>query len=138
MKNLIFLLLSLFCFAKGQNIDSTNLAKLTEELEAKNKKIEVLLQKAEKVEKKHETMFYRLKIYVSNLIDSNAEQTKNKIQNVNREGIKVENPTDPVTEIDEIDGVDSIRGSWLYRFFHKNNYKLKYYKLINDEKIYLN
>lgn len=138
MKNLIFLLIGFICFAKAQNVDSANLANLKQELEARNKKIEVLIEKADKVEKKHETMFYRLKVYISNLISSNAKQAERPVYNNNREGVKSENPTDPVTEIDAPDGVDTIRGGWLYRFFHKEDFKIKYYKIINNEKVYLN
>lgn len=138
MKNLIFLLIGFICFAKAQNADSANLAQLKEQLDEKNRKIEVLIEKADKAEKRNETMFYRLKVYISKLITSQAKQSNSEYYRNNREGIKVENPTDPVTELDEPDGVDSIRGGWLYRLLHKDDFRLKYYKLINNEKYYLN
>ena len=137
MKNLIFLLIGFICFAKAQTADSVNLAKLAEELDAKNKKIEELIEKADKVEKRHETMFYRLKVFISNLISDKAAQQPFKVYMNNRDGIKVENPTDPVTEVDVPAGVDTVRGGWLYRLFNKDNFIYKKYKIVNNEKIYL-
>lgn len=137
MKNLIFLLIGFLCFAKAQNVDSLNLIQLKEQLDEKNKKIEVLIQRAEKAEKRNETMFYRLKMYISKLVNSQAKQSKTESYMNNREGIKVENPTDPVTEYDIPSGIDTIRGGWLYRLFHKDKFILKPYKTVDNEKIYL-
>ena len=137
MKNLIFLLIGFLCLAKAQNVDSLNLVQLKEQLDAKNKKIEVLIQRAEKAEKRNETMFYSLKMYISKMVNSQTKQSKIESYMNNREGIKVENPTDPVTEYDIPTDVDTIRGGWLYRLFHKDKFILKPYKTIDNEKIYL-
>lgn len=132
--NLIFLLIGFFCFANGQNVDSLQI-KLNE-LEQKNQKIESLIKKVEVAEKKHESAFYRLKVFLQSLIKDKAA---NKVKNsnlMNREAIKVENPTDPVNEDDLPSGIDTIRGGWLYRLFHKDHFYLKKYKTIDNEKIY--
>lgn len=133
MKNLIFILLSLFCFAKGQN-DSLQL-KLNE-LEQKNQKIETLIKKVEVAEKKQETAFFRLKLFLKSLMKEKVSQ-KESHSFINIEAVKVENEIDPVTEIDIPDGIDTIRASWLYRLFHSDKFIYKKYKIVNNEKIYL-
>ncbi|MFP7656072.1 hypothetical protein [Chryseobacterium proteolyticum] len=51
--------------------------------------------------------------------------------------IKEENRTEPVNEIEVYDGSDTIRGGWLYRLFHRNDFYIKRYKIENNEKVYL-
>ena len=134
--NLIFLLIGFFCFANGQNVDSLQI-KLNE-LEQKNQKIESLIKKVEVAEKKHESAFYRLKVFLKSLIKEQASNKTERSGLMNREGIKAENQTDPVTEVDIPSGVDTIRGGWLYRLFNKGNFIYKKYKILNNEKVYLN
>ncbi len=130
----------IFCFMPGQvKSDSITLAKKIEKLEEITQENKVLLQKAEKVEKKKENLIYRLKMYILSLTE-HVDQAKNKGSGLdyrNKEATKVENKTEPVTEIDIPVGVDTIRGGWLYRLFHKNDYVIRRYKIENNEKIYL-
>ena len=135
MKNLIFLLIGFFCFANGQNSDSLQIKLM--ELEQKNQKIESLIQKAEIVEKKHESAFFKLKSFIKNLVSDDAKGSAVSFKIANREGVKKENPTDPVTEIDILSGIDTIQGGWIYRLLHKENFYLKRYKIVNNEKVYL-
>lgn len=123
-----------FCFANGQNNDSLKI-KLNE-LEQRNQKIETKIKKLEVAEKKHETAFYRLKAFLKSVINEQIKSSK-KSNSINREAIKTENTTDPVTDFFIPDGVDTLQGSWIYRLFHKDNFILKPYKKINNEKIYL-
>lgn len=135
MKTLLFLLISISCFASGQNQDSLKIK--YEELKQSNQVIEQKIKKLEVVEKKHDNAIYRLKTFIKRLMSDKATEKKEDFIYGNREAVKVDNPTDPVTEIIIPDGVDSIRGGWLYRFFHRDNYIKKPYKIVNNEKIYL-
>jgi hypothetical protein len=140
MKNLVFILTMMFCLMPGQvKSDSISLAEKVNKLDELTKETKALMQKAEKVEKKKENLIYRLKMYILSLTE-NIDQAKNKGSSQdqrNKEATKVENKTDPVTEIDMPLGVDSIRGGWLYRLFHKDDIIIRRYKIENNEKIYL-
>lgn len=136
MKTLIFLLISISCFASGQNQDSLKIK--YEELKQSNQVIEQKIKKLEVVEKKHDNAIYRLKIFIKRLMSDKSTEKKEDFISGNREAVKVENQTEPVTEIIIPDGVDSIRGGWIYRLLHKDDFKIKYYKIVGDEKVYLN
>lgn len=135
MKTLICLLISISCFASGQNSDSLKIK--LDELTKSNQVMEQKIIKLDIVEKKHDNAIYRLKAFIKRLMSDKATEQKEDYLSGNREAVKVDNPTEPVTEIIIPDGVDSIRGGWIYRFFHKNNYIKKPYKIVNNEKIYL-
>lgn len=140
MKKLLFLLIGVLCSAHSfsQN-DSVKIMKQLEQLDKINKENIELLKDSEKLEKRKQNLFEKLKVYIINLKFENRlkenEITANKFKN--QEAIKADNINEPVEEIQISDGVDSIRGSFFYRLFNKNNIILKPYKIVNNEKIYL-
>ena len=127
-----------FCFANAQN-DSLKIK--VDKLEKVNSEIKVLLKKADKVDKENISLIYKIKDYVSKLLNKAkvSEQRKDITIKANSQpqAIKARNINEPITEINIPDGVDSIRGGFFYRLFHKEKYYLRTYKILNDEKIYL-
>lgn len=140
MKKLIFLLIGFFCFAHGQyeKQDSIATVEKIKILDAKIKETKNLLKKDEQVQKEGEMIYRRLKAYIQYLLTEKTASNTSKVNNPkNQQAIKAENRIKPVTEIEIPDGEDNIRGGWIYRLFHKNDYYIKRYKLVNNEKVYL-
>ena len=132
MKKLIFLLMGFFCFAHGQ-ADSAKIVQQLQKLEQVNNETRILLKKSDKIDKENRTLIYKIKKYIERI-------TKNEIlakNHNNKLGILPSNINEPVLEIDKPDGQDSIRGSFFYRLFHKDKIFIKPYKIINNEKVYL-
>lgn len=140
MKYLFFLLIGVFCMAKGQNesLDSLAAVKKIKIIDAKIKETEKLLKKDEQVQKEGEAIYKKVKAYIKYLLNEKKATGEKKVSKPeNQQAIKAENRIDPVTEIEVADGKDSIRGGWIYRLFHKNDFYIKRYKIVNNEKIYL-
>jgi len=140
MKKLLFLLVGVLISAHSfsQN-DSVKIMKQLNQLDKINKENIELLKTSEKLEKRKQNLFEKLKVYIINLKFENRLKDKvitaNKFKN--QEAVKAENINEPVEEIQVPDGVDSIRGSFFYRLFNKSKFILKPYKIVNNEKIYL-
>ncbi|MGK6342826.1 hypothetical protein ACMGDK_11340 [Chryseobacterium sp. DT-3] len=146
MKNLILILISCLAFAQEpQRLDTTN---LSEEVKTAIVKAEVEKQKADILDKKlseaekeniqlknkRSTLYSKLKHFFEEYFG--VEESDTNYHN-NSKAVKEENRTDPVEEIEVFDGQDTIRGSWVYRLFHKNDYVIRRYKIVNNEKVYL-
>ena len=139
MKNLIFLLISFLCLANAQQkADSIEVVKMAKALEQKNEQNKKDIQEIRKTNKENESLLelvfqmFRKRVSRTEIERPDpAEVSRNNI------GTKAENRTDPVEEIEVYDGTDKVRGSWLYRLFHKDDYYLKRYKIVNNEKVYL-
>lgn len=146
MKKLMFILIS--CLAFAQDPKKPDTAGLAPELKAalvkietENKKAEVLdkkLQAAEtekkKAERERSSLYSRFKTFFHEYFGPGDDQPGRS----NRAAaVKEENRNDPVEEIEIYDGTDSVRAGWLYRLFHKDDYYLKRYKIVNNEKVYL-
>ena len=135
MKTLLFLLMGVFCFAHSQtkNKEDSIVKSITEKVNAVNKinkENEILVSKiiAEKKAKKVE-MIAKNK--------SPKSEEKKDDDFAKSEALKPE-PTKQVIEVDFKMYKELIKGGFFYRIFHKENYKVKYYKIVNDEKVYLN
>lgn len=136
MRYLFFLLISGVILANAQR-DSILINKL-KQLENVNKETVELIKKAEKLEKEKETLLKKLQRYIQKWKDSNfAEEKSDSKKHVDNKAVKADNKNTVVTEIEERVFCDSIKGSWIYRLFHKEDYKLKRYKIVDNEKIYL-
>ena len=132
MKNFIFLFIGFFCFAHSQT-DSIKIVQQLQKLEQVNNETRILLKKSDKIDKENRTLIYKIKKYIERI-------TKNEIlakNHNNKMGILPSNINEPVLEIDKPDGQDSIRASFFYRLFHKDKIFIKPYKIINNEKVYL-
>lgn len=140
MKKLLFLLVGVLISVHSfsQN-DSLRIMKQLEQLDKINKENIELLKTSEKLEKRKQNLFEKLKVYIINLKFENRLKDKvitaNKFKN--QEAIKAENINEPVEEIQIPDGVDSIRAGFFYRIFNKNKFIIKPYKIVNNEKVYL-
>lgn len=136
MKNFIFLFIGFFCFAHSQT-DSIRIVQQLQKLEQVNNETKILLKKADKIDRENRTLIYKIKKYIEH-ISKTEDAQKSLAQNFsNRSGILPSNINEPVLEVEKPDGTDSIRGSFFYRLFHKQIYIIKPYKIINNEKIYL-
>ena len=137
---LLFLMVGFLCPAsvKSQG-DSLQILKKLNQLEQVNKETKVLLKKSDQLEKRKQGLMERLRDYIFSLKRENKQKSTQLLtrQYKDNEGVKVENINEPIQEINLPDGVDSVRGNFLYRLLHKNAYILKPYKIVNDEKIYL-
>lgn len=132
MKNFIFLFIGFFCFAHSQT-DSIKIVQQLHKLEQVNNETRILLKKSDKIDKENRTLIYKIKKYIERI-------TKNEVLSKNHNnklGILPSNINEPVLEIDKPDGQDSIRASFFYRLFHKDKILIKPYKIINNEKVYL-
>ena len=132
MKNFIFLFIGFFCFAHSQT-DSIKIVQQLQKLEQVNNETRILLKKSDKIDKENRTLIYKIKKYIERI-------TKNEVlakNHNNKMGILPSNINEPVLEIDKPDGQDSIRGNFFYRLFHKDKIFIKPYKIINNEKVYL-
>ena len=137
MKTLIFLLIGTFCFAHGQKPEDSIIAVVSNKLEAVNsinkenaqliKKIVAKKEQEERLKKSVE-----LQKSKSKKIALQKEKDAINLQAVKTEPIKTE------MEVDFKVYKELVKGDFFYRFFHKDIYKLKFYKIENDEKIYLN
>ena len=146
MKNLILILIS--CLAFSQEPQKPDTAKLSEEVKTAIVKAEVEKQKAdildkklseaekenEKLKNKRTSLYAKLKHLFHEYFGPEEDEINSGIES---KAIKEENRTDPVTEIDVPVGVDTIRGGWIYRLLHRNDYYFKRYKIENNEKVYL-
>ena len=145
MKNLIFLLISFFCMAgnaqqqeqQKQKSDSIETLKLVKVLEQKNEQNKKDMQEVKKINKENENLLEIVFLKIKKLITFKKEIQRPEHPYIiqNKEGIKTENQNEPVTEIPK--GLDSVRGGWIYRLLHRNDYYFKRYKIENNEKIYL-
>lgn len=140
MKNLLFLLISFFCLANAQQkTDSIKVVEMAKVLEKKTELNKKSMEEYTKIQKENESLLEIVVLMYKKLIGQKKAINKyeREISFRNKEGIKVENKTDPVTEIDVPVGVDTIRGGWIYRMLHRNDIYYKRYKIENNEKIYL-
>lgn len=140
MKKLLFLLVGVLISAHSfsQN-DSVKIMKQLEQLDKINKENIELLKTSEQLEKRKQNLFEKLKVYIINLKFENRLKDKQITADKynKQEAIKTENINEPIEEIQIPDGVDSIRGSFFYRLFNKNKIILKPYKIVNNEKVYI-
>ncbi len=140
MKYLFFLLIGVFCMAKGQHEkqDSIDAVRKIKVIDAKIKETEKLLKKDEQVQKEGEIIYQKVKAYIKYLLNEKKAAKKNEEKKpTKQQAIKAENRTEPVTEIEVPDGAEIIRGGWIYRLFHKDDFYFKRYKIVDNEKIYL-
>ncbi|QDP86086.1 hypothetical protein FNJ88_11200 [Chryseobacterium sp. SNU WT5] len=133
MKNLIFLFLGFSCFANSQT-DSLRIVQKLNQLDKANAEAKMIIKKLDKIDNENETLIYKIKTYIKKLTirDNIAQNQLEKSQ-----AIKANNINEPVTEITTPDGYDSIRRGFIYRLFHKEKIFIKPYKIINNEKVYL-
>lgn len=140
MKKLILVLIMIgfLCPAKGfSQGDSVQIYRKLNQLEQVTNETKVLLKKAETVAKQKQTLMQKLMMYINKLKADARDKQMIQNETENHAAIKEKNINGPVEEIKIPDGVDTIRGSFFYRLFHQNSYILRPYKIVNDEKIYL-
>lgn len=126
--------------AQEVKTDSARIVEKLNRLEELTKETQQLIQRADMIEKKKETLIQKLKVYITTLTNSVEKVdgiTLNSRYKNNKEAIKSENNLKPVTEIDVPSGVDTIKGGRIYRILHKNDYYFRPYKLVNGRKVYL-
>ena len=140
MKTLFFLLVGFFCYAHGQEIpkEDSAIKALTEKINLVNqinKENENLLKKRqdESFKKKVKDVEIKLKIQQLDYVQKNKKPTP-----VANDALKPESKHKPEMEIPLQLYPDYIRGDLVYRLFHKNDYKVKIYTIINNEKVYIN
>lgn len=136
MKNFIFLFIGFFCFAHSQT-DSVKIVQQLQKLEQVNNETKILLKKSDKIDKENRTLIFKIKKYIERITRSEDAQNVLAENYSNKNGVLPSNINEPILEIDKPDGQDSIRGSFFYRLFHKEIYIIKPYKIINNEKVYL-
>lgn len=146
MKQLILILFSCLAFAQDPpkpdtSIIAPELKAAIVSVEAEKAKSDVLDKKLDKVKdesKKLESRLSKLQALLIKFYKTYFGSSDDKINSIEKEkAIKEENRTEPVNEIEVYDGSDTIRGGWLYRLFHKNDFYIKRYKIENNEKVYL-
>lgn len=141
MKKLILVLIMIgfLCPASGYSqADSLKIIQKLNRLEQVTNETQLLLKKADQIERQKQTLIQRLRAYISKLRADSQEQKQLIDYDVkNTAAVKAQNINEPVVEITVPDGYDTIRASFFYRLFHQNSYILKPYKIVNDEKIYL-
>ena len=141
MKKLILVLIMIgFLFpASGYSqADSLQIIQKLNRLEQVTNETKVLLKKADQIEKQKHTLIQKLRAYIFKL--KSDLQRENKIADYdvkNTAAVKAQNINEPVVEITVPDGHDTIRASFFYRLFHNTAYIIRPYKIVNDEKIYL-
>lgn len=122
-----------------QKSDSIQVIEMGKALEKKNldnkKEIHQIKKTQDENESLLELVFIKFRALIRGKLD--IEKPTNRASFQYNEATKVENRTDPVEEIEVYDGSDTIRGGWVYRLFHKNDYYVKRYKFQNNEKVYL-
>lgn len=125
--------MGVFCFAHGQNTpkqDSTIEEVKSILIETKNINREAkLLLKQKEAQKMAE-----IKVKKKSPKSDNLKESKGLAKS---EALKPE-PTKQVIEVDFKVYKDLIRGGFFYRILHKDDYKVRYYKIIGNEKVYLN
>ncbi|WP_294288542.1 hypothetical protein [uncultured Chryseobacterium sp.] len=121
---------------KTDSVKVVELAKVLQEKTAQNKK---LMEENKKIQQENENLLEIVLLKLRKLIGSRStiEKQEKNVFFQNNQGTKAENRTDPVEEIEIYDGADTIRGGWFYRLFHKNDFYYKRYKLVDNEKVYL-
>lgn len=137
MKNLIFLFLGFFCFANSQT-DSLRIVQKLNQLDKANAEAKMIIKKLDRIDTENETLIYKIRAYIKKL--TQREQLSQNIyqsQLENSQGIKAQNVNEPVTEIVTPDGYDSIRRSFIYRLFHTDKILIRPFKIVKDEKVYL-
>lgn len=146
MKNLILILISCLAFAQEpQKPDTSKLPDKVKEaivsIEAEKTKAVALEKKLSEAQKENEelknirsSLYSRLKLFFREYF---KEETSRSGSYNNSKAVKEENRTDPVKEIEVYDGQDTIRAGWLYRLFHKNDFVIRRFKIIGNEKVYL-
>lgn len=141
MKKLILILIMVgfLCPANGYSqADSIKIMQKLNQLEQVTNETKVLLKKADQLEKQKQTLIERLRTYISKLKnDSRKDKQEMQIEKKNNAAVKAQNINEPVLEITVPDGNDTIRANFFYRLFHKNSYIIRPYKIVNDEKVYL-
>ena len=139
-KVMLLLMIGFLCPGKVMSQgDSVQIMKKLNQLDQVTKETKALIKKSEAIEKKKENLMDKLREYIRNLKNENRLKEKQimAISYKNTEAIKAENINEPVQEIIFPDGIDSVRGSFIYRLLHREKYLLKPYKIINNEKVYL-
>lgn len=136
---LILIMVGFLCPANGYSqADSIKIMEKLNQLEQVTNQTKVLLKKADQLEKQKRNLIERLRTYISKLkTDSKEQRQEMQTERKNNAAVKAQNINEPVVEITVPDGYDTIRASFFYRLFHQNSYILKPYKIVNDEKIYL-
>ncbi|KAA0126435.1 DUF2113 domain-containing protein [Chryseobacterium sp. SN22] len=140
MKNLLFLLISFFCLAGNaqEKTDSLKVVELAKVLQEKTEQNKKLMEENKKIQKENENLLEIVFLKFKKLISRTKVETPDRTDySRNKVGTKAENRTEPVEEIEVYDGADTVRAGWIYRLFHKNDYYLKRYKIVNNEKVYL-
>lgn len=141
MKNLLFLLISFFCLAGNaqERIDSIKVVEMAKLLEQKTEQNKKLMEENKRIQKENENLLDIVFWKIKSLIRHRKQLSESDLQKIyqNKEGTKTENQNNPVTEIEVPVGTDTIRGGWIYRLLHRNDYYFKRYKIENNEKVYL-
>lgn len=133
-------MIGVLCSAKGfSQGDSLQIIKKLNQLEKVTNETKLLIKKSDQLEKKKESLMDKLRDYIAKLKHENRQKEKllMSVEIYNASAIKAENINEPVQEIVVPDGVDTVRGSFIYRLLHRENYLLKPYKILNNEKVYL-
>lgn len=135
MKTLLFLMMGVFCFAHGQtkNKEDSIVKSITDKVNAVNKinkENEILISKiiAEKKAKESEMRAKK---------KSPKSEEKKDDHIAKSEALKPD-PPKTVIEVPFLVYPENVRGGWIYRLLHKDDFKIKYYKIIGNEKVYLN
>lgn len=121
---------------KSDSIQVIEMGKALEKMNLENKKeIHQIKKTQDENESLLELVFIKFRALIRGKLD--IEKPTNRASFQYNEATKAENRTDPVEEIEVYDGTDTIRGGWFYRLFHKNDFYYKRYKLVDNEKVYL-
>ena len=129
--------MSFFCFAHSQ-VDSARIVQKLDKLEQVNKETKELLKRSAIIDRQNQTLIYKIKKYIEKISSQNRYSERLGIESdfKKSQAIKPFN-NEPTIEVEIPDGVDSIRGNFFYRLFHKQIFIIKPFKIVNDEKIYL-
>ena len=135
MKTLFFLLMGVFCFAHGQtkNKEDSILQSITE-------KVNVVNEINAKNDLKFKQIIAEKKARESE-IRAKKKSTKTgekKDDHISKSEALKPDPPKIVIEVPFLVYSESVRGGWIYRLLHKDDFKIKYYKIVGDEKVYLN
>lgn len=140
MKTLFFLLIGVFCFAHGQKPlkEDSTIQVVAEKVSTVNKinqENEILIKELiekKKIEKQSKEIISRSKISEDKITVIDQNYKSGILEAIKPENVK------PIIEVDFKVYSEIIKGGFFYRLFHKDHYKIKYYKIVGDEKIYLN
>lgn len=129
--------MSFSCFANSQ-ISSVAIKGKIDSLDRVTAEVKSTIKKIDKLDKENNTLIHEISAFIKKLTKSKKIERSRDLNNIinNSQAVKTKNINEPVLEIDIPDGIDSIRGSFFYRLFHKKTYILTPYKLHNNEKIY--